>query len=104
MLTIAQIQEAVSDAAKRYNDGVDQDKFIASIELFGSYAEGRATETSDIDLIVEFAQPMVSLFTLASVLDVMEQATGKPVDLVQRPFPDDMLLEIDTTVKLYAAA
>ena len=37
---------------------------LKSVSLFGSYANGSATEKSDLDLLVEFEQPAVSLFQL----------------------------------------
>ena len=74
------------------------------MELFGSYADGRQTEESDIDLLVEFATPYVSLFNIVAALDALEEATGMSVDLVQSPLPDDALLEIESTVLLYEAA
>jgi len=46
MKTIEEITEAVSKFASE-ND-------LKSVRLFGSYAEGKATENSDIDLLVEY--------------------------------------------------
>lgn len=39
---------------------------VASLTLFGSFARDEQTETSDVDLIVEFSREP-TLFTLASV-------------------------------------
>lgn len=59
---------------------------------------------SDVDLLVSFSSPVVSLFTLARALEALEQALSVPVDLVQEPMPDGSLLEIDGRVPLYEAA
>lgn len=41
---------------------------LVSIALFGSYAEGRANEESDIDLLVEFEEGIPNLSKLKSLL------------------------------------
>jgi predicted nucleotidyltransferase len=53
---------------------------VRSIGYFGSYASGQQTETSDLDLLVEFSQPVGwEFFTLESFL---ENSLGLRVDLV----------------------
>ena len=102
--TIDEIRHAVVTAAERYNAEAGTDAKITGIALFGSYANGAATDDSDVDLLVSFSSPVVSLFTLARVLEALEQALSVPVDLVQEPMPDGSLLEIDRRVPLYEAA
>jgi hypothetical protein len=57
------------------------DKYhISSIGYFGSYAKGQQTEASDLDLLVEFSQPIGwEFFTLENFL---EQTLGVRIDLV----------------------
>lgn len=59
------------------------DKFYVSrIGYFGSYVNGQQTSKSDIDLLVEFSQPVGwEFFTLEKFL---EQEFGIPVDLVTK--------------------
>lgn len=59
------------------------DKFhVSSIGYFGSYAKEQQTESSDLDLLVEFSQPVGwGFFTLERFL---EQSLGLRVDLVTR--------------------
>lgn len=102
--TIDEIRHAVVAAAERYNFEAEDDARIIGIALFGSYASGLATDDSDVDLLVSFSSPVVSLFTLARALEALEQALSVPVDLVQEPMPDGSLLEIDGRVPLYEAA
>ena len=102
--TIDEIQHAVVAAAERYNAEAETDAKITGIALFGSYAYGAATDDSDVDLLVSFSSPVVSLFILARALEALEQALSVPVDLVQEPLPDGCLLEIDRRVPLYEAA
>jgi predicted nucleotidyltransferase len=59
------------------------DKFhVSSIGYFGSYATEQQTDSSDLDLLVEFSQPVGwEFFTLEHFL---EQSFGLRVDLVTR--------------------
>lgn len=53
---------------------------VARIGVFGSYARGTATETSDVDLVVEFARPIG--FKFMELADYLERLLGKRVDLL----------------------
>lgn len=46
MLTIDEIKKTVAEIAQKYN--------LKKVTLFGSRANGTATEKSDVDLIVDF--------------------------------------------------
>lgn len=74
---------------------------VKKVELFGSYAENRQTNKSDVDLLVEFTSLAVSLLTLASLRERLEHKLGVPVDLVHAPVPKDSFLEIGKRVTLY---
>ncbi len=51
------------------------------VGLVGSMARGEATDRSDIDLIVRFAQP-ISLIGLISLEQELSAALGRQVDLL----------------------
>jgi predicted nucleotidyltransferase len=53
---------------------------VKRLSLFGSVARGEAGPQSDVDLLVEFSQP-VGLFALAALQDYLERILGAPVDL-----------------------
>lgn len=74
---------------------------IKRVNLFGSYAEGRQTETSDIDLLVEFHDPMISLLTLSSLKLDLEEQLGVPVDVLHAPLPQDAMIIPAKMVSLY---
>lgn len=59
MLAVAEIADGVKEVAADYP--------VERIELFGSYAQNRATDNSDVDLLVEFTSLAVSLLTLSFV-------------------------------------
>jgi uncharacterized protein len=53
---------------------------VQSIMLFGSVARDAATQTSDVDLLVEFGRP-VGYFGLFALQDYLSGLLGKSVDL-----------------------
>ena len=96
MLTIKQIMTAAETVAKEFP--------IIGISLFGSYAESRNTEDSDVDILVEFSpQTSVTLLTVCSVKYRMEELLNTPVDIITLSIPKDSILEINKVVPLYAA-
>ena len=79
------------------------DKYaIKSIILFGSRAAGTNTANSDVDLIVEFFNP-VSLITLSKLKLDVEAALGLDVDIVHGPLSSNDMIEVGKEVVLYAA-
>ncbi len=96
MLTIEQISNAAKIIAKEYP--------VVKIQLFGSYAEGKNRPDSDVDIILEFnSSAVVTLLTLCSIKNRMEEILNVPVDVVSLPIPEDSLIEINKVVSLYAA-
>lgn len=99
--SLQSLSERVADAVNEYNGMASRPDQIDEVVLFGSYADGNATEKSDVDLLVTFRSSVVSLFTLAKALMVMERHLDKSVDLVQNPLPEGSLLDIRKVVPLY---
>ena len=95
MLTIQQIADSVQAASREYP--------LRKVELFGSYANGKNTPQSDVDLLVEFLQPRVSLLTISALKYRMEDLLGTEVDIVHGPLPEDSMLELDRRIPLYGA-
>ncbi len=95
MLSLSQIKEAVAEVALNYP--------IKSVQLFGSYAEGKQNENSDIDVLVEFSHSPISLLKFFGFQQDLSDALGIPVDVVKFPLSKEaeMTLEIDRTVMLY---
>jgi predicted nucleotidyltransferase len=86
---------------KTYVEQVAEEFDLKKVSLFGSYATGKRTRQSDIDLLVEFTEPTVSLLTVAGVKVKLEKLTGKSVDVVHSPIAEDSLLIIDKEILLY---
>ena len=54
---------------------------VKSISIFGSVARDEALETSDVDILVEFSEP-VGLFHFVRLKRSLEELLGVRVDLV----------------------
>jgi uncharacterized protein len=93
MLSINRIKAAAFRMADCYP--------IKKMALFGSYADGTADDTSDVDLLVEFFTPNVSLFTLSSIKNEMEDELKKNVDIVHGPMPKESLLRLNKVIDVY---
>ena len=73
--TIDEIREIITPVAKKYN--------LKAVYLFGSYARGCATETSDVDLLIDTSGTSIqTLFDLGAVYCDLEDALQKPIDLL----------------------
>jgi len=94
MLTHEMIDMAVRKAAHEFS--------ISKAEYFGSYADGCATEESDLDLLVEFneATARISLLTIIRLKHYLENELSKPVDVVQIPLASGAIIEIGKTVSI----
>lgn len=53
---------------------------VKKIGIFGSYGKGNPTANSDIDLIVEFEQPIG--FQFMELVEYLENLFGKKVDVL----------------------
>ncbi len=82
--TIHQIQSIVSPIAKEHG--------VSSVALFGSYATGKATADSDVDLIIEKGR-LRSLFQISGLRLALEDALNVPVDLITSDSNDKAFLE-----------
>jgi len=90
MLTHERIVAVVKLAAKEFP--------IVKASYFGSYAENRATENSDLDLLVKFNEPSVSILTIIKLKHFLEERLAKPVDIIHAPPPPGAIIEIDRQV------
>jgi len=93
MLTHEEIRSAVAKTAEFHS--------IKKASYFGSYADGKATSNSDLDLLVEFDKPRISLFVLSAIKLDLEDQLKIPVDVIHAPLPKDALIEPQRVVPVY---
>ena len=55
---------------------------IIKIGLFGSYSRGDHSETSDVDLILEFNTDQKNFHNYMKVCDILEEIIPKKIDVV----------------------
>jgi predicted nucleotidyltransferase len=61
-----------------------RDKYLVKeIGIFGSVARGDQTPSSDVDILVEFLEP-VGFFAFLDLEDFLSNTLGKKVDLVTK--------------------
>jgi uncharacterized protein len=65
---------------KQHEQELEEKYKVKKIGIFGSYARGEQQEESDIDIIVEFKEPVGFLFV--HLADFLEETLGAKVDLV----------------------
>ena len=82
--TIDEIRSIVAPIAAAYD--------VGRIYLFGSYARGEATATSDIDLRVDKGR-LKGLFALGALYADLEDSLGKQLDLLTTGSLDQKFLE-----------
>lgn len=96
MLTIPHIKGEILPLAVKYG--------VAKIDLFGSYANGTATEKSDVDFLVEFKVPVPSIFAVMGFKSEVESRLNHPVDVVTLPISKPDMLNIDKRITVYEYA
>ena len=94
MLSLDNIKQAVAPLAEKYD--------ILKVELFGSYADGKATEASDADFLVFFRADIPSIFKVMGFKEELENSLRYPVDVVT-PITK-MELNIDNVINIYERA
>ncbi len=67
------VDEQLRELCRRYQ--------VASLKVFGSVARGEAQKDSDLDILVQFVQP-VSLLTLIRLERELSVLFGRKVDLI----------------------
>ena len=96
MLTMDAIKQAVAPLAKKYN--------VKRVDLFGSYANGKATDESDADFLVTFHAKVPSIFKVMGFKEELENTLKYPVDVVTLPMTRQGELHIDEVVTIYERA
>jgi len=93
VLSIEQIKKATEKIAPHYP--------VNKVLLFGSYADGKADDKSDVDVLVEFSINPISLFEMAGFNQELREELNVAVDTIKLPLKNDSIIDITKTVSLY---
>ena len=77
--TLSEIEQIIL----KYSEKLERDFKVKSIKVFGSYAEGRQNENSDLDLIVDFSETP-TYFDIIELEDYLSNIIGIKVDLLTK--------------------
>ncbi|MBC7321187.1 nucleotidyltransferase family protein [bacterium] len=72
--------EEIKDIINQHREELEERFKVKSIAIFGSYSRGEQTPQSDIDILVEFKEPVGFLFI--HLADFLEEILGIKVDLL----------------------
>ncbi len=72
--------EKLKEIIKQNRQELEEKFKVKSIAIFGSYARGEQNEKSDIDVLVDFKEPVGFLFI--HLADFLEKNLGVRVDLI----------------------
>lgn len=74
--------EKIKEIIKQYKQELEEKYKVKEIALFGSYVRGEQDDNSDLDILVEFREPVGFLFI--RLADFLEEILGMKVDLVTK--------------------
>lgn len=88
----------IKNTLKDQKDFLGKNFFVEKIGVFGSVAKNQDKESSDIDLMVEFARP-IGFFQFARIENYLGNVLKKDVDLVTKgalkpAIKDEVLKEV----------
>lgn len=90
----SELKNFINEISGKYN--------LKKVILFGSRADGTNREDSDIDLMVEYNTPTVSIFTTVGLMQEIQEKFNVPVDIVRYPLKDrGVKLRIDKEEIVY---
>ncbi len=75
--------DEIKDILNKHRDELREKYKITEIGIFGSYIRAEQKKESDLDVLVEFSEP-VSLLDLIGAENYISDLIGRKVDLVPR--------------------
>ncbi|NJE06030.1 nucleotidyltransferase [Thermococcus sp. M36] len=83
MVRVVKSFEEIKIILREHMDELRARYGVRSIEVFGSYARGEQREDSDLDLLVEFEEP-VGLLTISMLQVYLSDLLGIEVDVIPK--------------------
>jgi predicted nucleotidyltransferase len=75
--------EEIEKILSKYKEELREEFKVKEIGIFGSCVTGENKKTSDVDILVEFEEP-VSLLGLVSLENHLSELLGRKIDLVPK--------------------
>jgi len=72
--------EGIKEKIEKHKDELEAKFKVKKIALFGSYVSGNSTDNSDVDILVDFKEPVGFLFV--HLAEYLEELLGRKVDLL----------------------
>jgi predicted nucleotidyltransferase len=82
--TVEELRQIITPIAKKYN--------IAAVYIFGSYARGDATDSSDVDVLFRREGSAIRGILMGALYEELRETIGKGIDLVT----EESLVQHDT--------
>ena len=73
------VRQGLDDTLKRYKPFLAEQFKVKEIGIFGSYSRGEESEKSDVDILVDFYEPIGWEFI--DLKEFLEEILGRQVDL-----------------------
>ncbi len=75
VLTVDELKKCVAPVAKKYN--------LNAVYVFGSYARNEATDSSDVDILIDRTGSKIrGMFDMGALYNDLCDSIGKDIDLV----------------------
>lgn len=88
------VLDSVQQTIRAHQPALAKQFFVRRLGVFGSVARNMQSDTSDIDMLVEFTQP-VSMFRFLALEQKLSDLLGRNIDLVT---PDALKAAIKESV------
>jgi hypothetical protein len=75
--------QEIKNIIKKHEKELKQEYKVKEIGIFGSYLRGKAKEDSDLDVLVEFEEP-IGFFKFLELEEYLSNLIGIKVDLVSK--------------------
>jgi len=72
--------EDIEKVLRKYKNYLKENFYVKKIGIFGSYTRGEETSKSDVDILVEFSEPLGWEFF--DLKEFLEEKLSKKVDLI----------------------
>lgn len=73
-----------AEILRERRDELSQRYGVKTLGIFGSYARGEQRRHSDLDVLVEFDDRVITLFHIVNLEEELSRLLGVKVDLVER--------------------